>query len=253
MTNSETGYEICQDIIRAVAKVYQWPDMIPSPLKEATLSQTQREKYAGDYAFGPDEVAFITLEEDRLMVQQLPYPKMPLAPLGNHRFQIIGTEFHIDFNLQSNQQPESLSMSFAPDQIAARMTQQDSWPVQDLILGNADQAVSQYHEIYKTDPNNSIVNSDRLIQMAESILKFNQPEVARTLCMCITELYPENARAWDTLAQAHSKLGETNRAIKAYQECLQRIPTDTSLDDSARNLLNTHTLARLSALERLHP
>ncbi len=250
MTNSETGYELSQDIIRAVAKVYEWPDMIHEPLKEKPISMDQLKQYAGDYAYSPDEVAFITMEDDRLMVQQLPYPQMPLAPLGDHRFQIIGTEFYTDFATSKSGKPESLSMSFAPDQHAKRMTTTESWPVQDLILGNAEKAVSRYRKIYEADPQSTLVNCDRLIQLCNSILKFNQPDVAQRLSECITNLYPQNAGAWDALGQAYSMRGKMNEATKAYQECLLRIPEDISLDEIARNRLHSHTLARLRWLEK---
>ncbi|MGJ8637135.1 MAG: serine hydrolase [Phycisphaerales bacterium] len=253
MTNSQTGYGLCQDIIRAVAKVYQWPDMIHEPLKEKPISTDQLKQYVGDYAYSPDEVAFINIEDDRLMVQQLPYPQMPLAPLGNHRFQIIGTEFHIDFVTRNTEKPESLSMSFAPEQHAKRMTTKESWPVQDLVLGNADKAVSRYRKIYETDPQSPLVNCDRLVQLSNSILKFNQPDVAQRLSKCISELYPQKAVAWDALGQAYYMRGEIDEATKAYQECLLRIPEDTSLDEPARNHLHSHTLARLRGLENQSP
>lgn len=253
MTNSETGYELCQDIIRAVATVYGWPDMINEPLEEKPISTDQLKRYTGDYAYSPDEVAFITMEGERLMVQQLPYPKMPLAPLGNHRFQIIGTEFHIDFATHTSGVPESLSMSFAPKQHAKRMTTKESWPVQDLVLGKADKAVSRYRKIYEADPQSPLVTCDRLVQLSNSILKFNQPEVAQRLSEYISELYPQKAVAWDALGQAYSMRGKINEVTKAYQECLLRIPEDTSLDESARNRLHSHTLARLRGLEKQSP
>lgn len=253
MTNSEMGFEICQDIIRAVANVYEWPDMIHDPLKEIAVSPDHLKQYAGDYAFSPDEVAFITMEGDRLMVQQLPYPQMPLAPLGDHRFQIIGTEFHIDFSVHKSGNPESMSMSFAPDQYATRMIANESWPVQDLFLGNATMAVNRYRKMYEADPINPVVNCDRLTRTAVSILKFKQPAVALALCELVTEIYPKDARAWDALALVYFELGEYKQAAKAYKECLQRIHDDTSLDEAAQTRLKSHTIARLRSLDELHP
>ena len=244
MTNGEMGFEICRDVIRAVSKVYGWPGMTGEPLDEIAVPHDQLEKYAGHYAFSPDEVAFITMVGNRLMVQQLPYPRMPLVPLGDHRFQILGTEFHIDFG-----GTESLSMSFAPDQHAKRMMADDSWPVQDLLLGNATEAVNRYRKTHEADPKNPIVNCDRLIQLAMSLLKFSRPEVALALSESITELYPNDAGAWDVLGQVNSELGEREAAIEAYNECLRRIPEDTSLDVADRIRLQAHTSARLRWLD----
>ena len=245
MTNGEMGFEICQDVIRAVAKVYKWPGMVPDPLKEITVSPDQLKQYAGDYAFRPDEVAFITRKGDRLMVQQLPYPQMPLAHIEDHRFQIIGTEFYIDFIGTSQGETQSLSMSFAPDQIAKRMTTEESWPVQDLLLGNAKIAIDQYRKAHEIDPKNPMIECDRLIQLAMSLSKFKQPEVALALSKSITEMYPADADAWDMLGQANSNLGNNIAAINAYKKCLQLIPDDPTLDQSNRDRLQAHTTARL--------
>lgn len=245
MANGDTGFDVCQDVIRAVAKVYGWPDMIDKPLKEVPLSHNELSQYAGEYAFSPDEVAFITMGEGRLMVQQLPYPKMPLAPLGDHRFQIIGTEFHIDFDRNKPGDSESLMMSYAPDQHAQRITTQESWPVQDLLRGNTTKAIKSYQRIHQADPHNPVVNSDRLTRIAVSLLKFITPEAAQELSVSLSEMHPTNARAWDVLGQVNSQLGETEAAIKAYKECLRRIPEDTSLDESSRNRLRDHTIACL--------
>ncbi len=253
MTNGETGYDLSQDIIRAVAKVYQWPDMIPDPLDETRVSKEQLERYVGDYAYGPDEIAFIRLIDDRLMVQQLPYPQMPLAPLGDDRFQIIGTEFHIDFNDSKSKKPESMSMSFAPGQHAKRLSPDESWPVQSLIDGDAEAAVNRYRKMQTADPENPVIAPDRLSGMVVSLMKYNQPNVARAFSRGVTEMHPVNARAWDALGQANSTMGDHEAARKAYEECLRRITQDPLLDQDARNQLKEHTRARISWLEKNQP
>ncbi len=249
MTNSEMGYDLCQDIIRAVADVYQWPGMIHEPLEEIRVSPKQLKKHVGDYAFGPDEVAFISFEEDRLMVQQLPYPQMPLAPLGDHRFQIVGTGVHIDFNDHDSGTPGSLTMSFAPTQRATRLSPDESWPVQILIEGDADAAVSRYREIQKANPNDPVIDANRLSGMVVSLMKYNHPEVAMIFSEFVTEMHPEHAHAWDALGQTHITLGNTEAALNAYKECLTRIAHDPSLDNAARTRLEDHALAMIRGLE----
>jgi len=245
MTNGEMGIEITRDIIRAVAKVYEWPGMIGEPLEEVVIPQDQLKGYVGHYAFSPDEVAFITMEEDRMMVQQLPYPRMPLVSLGDHRFQILGTEFHIDFQGVEQGGAESMSMSFAPDQHAMRMVDDAYWPVQDLLLGDATQAIIHYRKAHEVDATNPMVGCDRLIQMTTGLLKFGRPEAALALGEATTELYPDDAGAWDVLGQVNSELGKREAAREAYRACLLRIPGDTSLDDAERHRLRAHTHARL--------
>ncbi len=249
MTNGEMGVEITRDIIRSVAKVYGWPGMIGEPLEEVSVPRAQLKQYAGHYAFSPDEVAFITTEGDRLMVQQLPYPRLPLAPLGDHRFQILGTEFHIEFKGVESGGAESMSMSFAPDQRAMRLMEDAYWPVQDLLLGDAAEAVDHYRKMHEVDATNPMVDCDRLIQLTMGLLKFGPPEAALALGRATTELYPDDAGAWDMLGQVNAELGEREAAADAYRACLQRIPGDASIDDAERDRLRAHTHERLRWLE----
>ncbi|MBM90073.1 MAG: hypothetical protein CMJ35_00465 [Phycisphaerae bacterium] len=253
MTNGDTGYELCQDVIRAVAKVYQWPGMIPEPVKEVPMAPDELRQYAGDYAYGPDEVAFISFDEERLMVQQLPYPQMPLAPIGNQRFQIVGTEYHVDFSDLESGTPQSMSMSFAPDQHAKRVETDDAWPVQDLLHENTAEAVRRYLQMHEADPNDPVVGRARLTQMAMSIQMYNQPETAQALSECITAMYPTDALAWDALGQTHFQRGATQQAIDAYEACLRLIPEDTSLTEADRDQLQSRAIARLHWLRAGHP
>ncbi len=249
MTNSDTGFELCQDIIRAVAEVYHWPDVVGDPLAEAPLSPFQRQGYAGRYSFGADEVVLITAADDRLTLQQLPYPRLPLAALGNDRFRILGSDFHVTFERDRLGETSSLAMSMEPDRNAHKLASDAYWPVQDLLLGRANDAVAGYREAHSRDANDPIVDCDRLIQLTRGILTFGTPTDALTLARAITEFYPRDAGAWDVLGETHAKLDDHEQAIAAYRTCATCIPDDTSLDAYQREWLATNAEARLRWLE----
>ncbi len=250
MTNSNTGFELCREIIRTVAHVYGWPGMVGDPLEQATVQAEQLNEYAGHYDFGPDEIAFITVEDEQMTIQQLPYPRMPLVPLDAHRFQILGTEFHVEFQSDESGAIESMSMSMAPDHRGLRMGEDEYWPVKDLLLGDAEDAVAHYTKAHIQDDTNPIVDCDRLIQMTKGLLKFADPQAALVLGEAITGLYPDDANAWDMLGQVRFELGELEGAARAYRTCLEKIGADESLDDAQRDLIEEHTRARLRNLIR---
>ena len=248
MTNSDTGFELCREIIRTVAHVYGWTGMVGDPLEQAAVQAEQLNNYAGHYDFGPDEIAFITVEDEQMTIQQLPYPRMPLVPLGAHRFQILGTEFHVEFQSDESGAIESMSMSMAPDHRAMRMGEDEYWPVKDLLLGDAEDAVAHYTKAHIQDDTNPMVDCDRLIQMTKGLLKFADPQAALVLGEAITGLYPDDANAWDMLGQVRFELGDLEGSLQAYRTCLQLIPSDESLDDAQRDLIEEHTRARLRNL-----
>ena len=245
MTNGDAGIEICRDVIRAVAKVYGWTGVIGEPLEEVQHTPAQLERYAGRYELEPDEVVFITSEEGQLMVQQLPYPRLPLVPVGDHQFLIYGTDFYVDFQCDRADDPASLSMSMQPDQHASRMASDAYWPVQDLLRGDARDAVAYYQDAHEATADNPVVDCDRLIGLATGLVTSGRPEAALLLAQTVTELYESDAGAWELLGRVYASLGQREPSVAAYRSCLERIPEDASIDASRREWLKTEVEARL--------
>jgi predicted TPR repeat methyltransferase len=52
-----------------------------------------------------------------------------------------------------------------------------------------------------------------------------------------TELYPDSANAWDSLAEVSLQAGRRERALECYRRVLELLPTDSRLDGSARTQL----------------
>jgi tetratricopeptide (TPR) repeat protein len=46
-----------------------------------------------------------------------------------------------------------------------------------------------------------------------------------------TELYPDSANTWDSLAEAHLKKGDKKQAIALYRKALETLPRDKSPED----------------------
>lgn len=249
MTNSELGNDLCDDIIRAVAKVYEWPDVIGKPIKPNPLSPEELQRYAGRYAFEPDEVVFVSTEAGRLVLQQLPYAPLPLAHIRRGRFQILGSSYTVTFHGESEAGADSLSMSMERDKHAARIAPEAYWPVQDLLLGNASTAITHYRDAFARDPMDPMVDSDRLIGLSNGLLQFQRPEAGLELAQTIAELYPDKALAWDALGWALAKNRQSESSAEAYRMCLATIAQDTSIDEGRRTWLRGNSKLMLLALE----
>ena len=78
MVNSNEGYSIMDELIRAIAKEYNWPDFLPSATKSATES-IDKTDYSGSY-FNQDsiEMKIIMLNNQPQLVyqHQNPVPKI---------------------------------------------------------------------------------------------------------------------------------------------------------------------------------
>jgi CubicO group peptidase (beta-lactamase class C family) len=53
LTNGNRGFDLAQEITRAIAQEYEWPDFHPVEHPLATLASQQLEKYAGTYRIAP--------------------------------------------------------------------------------------------------------------------------------------------------------------------------------------------------------
>ena len=253
MTNGDAGITLCHDIIRAVASVYNWPDAVGEPLQSVSLTAGEMQRYVGRYEFDSGDVVLVEMGPggDRLEIQQLPYPRLPLAPLGEHRFQILGSDFQMDFHgvaFDDSQDAASLTMSMNSDQHARRMMPDSYSPVQDLLAGDPSVAIAFYRRAFAANADDRVVDCRRLTGFALGLSQWHREEAGLSLAQLTVELYPDDARAWDALGRISRTLGHRDAAIDAYRTCLDRIPSDLALDDRTRARLRENVTAILEAV-----
>jgi CubicO group peptidase (beta-lactamase class C family) len=81
MTNSDTGGQLANEILRTIAYEYKWPDFGPhdiSERKEITLSSDVLANYVGVYSMAPGVNMSITLADGQLISQMTGQGKVPL-------------------------------------------------------------------------------------------------------------------------------------------------------------------------------
>ena len=110
MVNSNEGYSIMDELIRAIAKEYNWPDYLPSATKSATQGDDKTD-YSGSY-FNQDsiEMKIITLNNQPQLVYQHQNP-VPLqrsadnyyfSPTMNFKIHLKDKELRFEQNGSSN-------------------------------------------------------------------------------------------------------------------------------------------------------
>jgi CubicO group peptidase (beta-lactamase class C family) len=78
MTNSDAGAALYMEVVRAVARVYDWPDFRPEARKVVQVAPQVIEPYVGDYVLDRDFVITITRDGGQLFAS---YPGQPKARL----------------------------------------------------------------------------------------------------------------------------------------------------------------------------
>jgi CubicO group peptidase (beta-lactamase class C family) len=98
MTNSDSGGQLADEIVRAIAKEYAWPNY--SLPKEKTVSSSDPAKYSefeGEYPLHPNFSLTITRESNRLMSQAPGQAKYELLPEAKDKFFFADFEAEITF------------------------------------------------------------------------------------------------------------------------------------------------------------
>jgi CubicO group peptidase (beta-lactamase class C family) len=69
MTNSENGFLLSEEILRAVSEAYEWPDFKPRERPLYRLDPSIYEQYVGRYQVTPDYVLDVTYEDYYLVIR----------------------------------------------------------------------------------------------------------------------------------------------------------------------------------------
>ena len=77
---------------------------------------------------------------------------------------------------------------------------------------------------------------DRLNRAGYQLLSNKQVEPALFVFQLVTELYPESANAWDSLAEAHWRAGDVETATQLYKKAISLDP-EGSVGENARRML----------------
>ncbi|HYJ38408.1 MAG TPA: hypothetical protein VEV87_07310, partial [Chitinophagaceae bacterium] len=95
MVNSNEGYSIMDELIRSIAKEYNWPDFLPSTTKSATSSD--KTDYAGSYYTEDSlEMKIIMADNQPQLVYQHQHP-LPLQKSTDNYYYNPSTNFKIFF------------------------------------------------------------------------------------------------------------------------------------------------------------
>lgn len=99
MTNSDKGGALLPEIIRAIAREYNWPDYGPKERDAAKVAPAIYKRYAGRYEISPSSIATITVENGRLFIQApvVSVEKAELHPESEERYFLAANDTVISF------------------------------------------------------------------------------------------------------------------------------------------------------------
>jgi hypothetical protein len=96
MTNSNLGYSLAKDIIRTIAREYQWPDWGPRIVHTVSVDPATLKRYVGTYKINPWFSFAVTFQKDKLFIQGTGQPSLELWPESPTRFTFV-VDVDVDF------------------------------------------------------------------------------------------------------------------------------------------------------------
>ncbi|MEI6518889.1 MAG: serine hydrolase [bacterium] len=118
MINSNEGYPLHDEIIRSIAKEYQWPDVFPE--SKTPYALTQLDGYLGTYLTPTGLSMVVTLNDTHLMLQLAKQPPIRIVPTSELEFTIPILNASVVFEKDNNGQIISLTLTQPGKQIKAR-------------------------------------------------------------------------------------------------------------------------------------
>lgn len=96
MTNSNHGYALANDIVRSIAREYQWPDWGPRVVHTVSVSAATLKQYVGTYKINPWFSFVVAFQNGKLFIQGSGQPKLELWPESDRRFTFV-VDVDVDF------------------------------------------------------------------------------------------------------------------------------------------------------------
>ena len=97
MTNSDAGGQLSSEIIRAIAREYNWPDLQPQERKVVTVDPKVLDGYAGRYQLEPGFILTFTRDGDHFFTQATGQPKDEIFPSSGHDFFLTAVDAQVTF------------------------------------------------------------------------------------------------------------------------------------------------------------
>jgi CubicO group peptidase (beta-lactamase class C family) len=237
MTNADGGWDLLGEIVRAIAAVYNWEGYPNEPIEAAKLDAAALASRAGRYQLSSDEVLTLTPKKDRMEARMSLQKSFELIPISAEAF--LRTDAEVRYTFAKDPQGRE-EIVIAPQggeaRTGKRIADAVRIPAEDVEAGNFSAAAAGYKRLREANPSDPSIAEPRLNDLGYALLSRDQFKGAIAIFQVNTQLYPDSANTYDSLAEAHMKAGDRKQAIALYRKALETLPRDRSPEDVKENV-----------------
>jgi CubicO group peptidase (beta-lactamase class C family) len=248
MTNSDDGDALMSEMIPSVAAEYGW-EGFPAAAKLVTLAPTRLAELAGSYQVHADRIVHLTVEGDHLALRTPFLAPAPLLPVSDSVFVRRDDPTRYTFSRAAD---GSVQVEIDPPPgdwpIGKRVADSFTVPLDDVAAGRLDQAAERYRAAHARDPNDFTFSEERLNSIGARALFRGDSAGALLLFRLNVAMYPDSMNAYDSLAEAYKRSGETAEAIAGYRGSLSAFARDKQLPGAYKDQLRKNAIDKLRQL-----
>lgn len=233
MANTNGAMPLIEEIVRAIAREYEWPGYlnVAPPVQQA--SEELLERAPGRYRLDAGRVIAIRRAAGALETTTL-FGPVPLRSLSD------GTFARHDRDERYRFTEAGLEVIAGGNTTVAAKTDDPLTPAELLADGRIDEALMAL----RAAPDPMAIK-----RAAFDVLYAQRIRDALRLLELNAALHPASADAWDNLAEGSLRAGDLERAAEAIAKAAALLDSDSSLDERTRGFLRTAIAVRRHAIE----
>lgn len=213
-----------KEIRRAVAKVYNWTNFLPTELQPVSLTDTELDQFAGRYRMATDEVLYLRKEKNYLVENINEGNDIYCFPISKDS--IVFTDYNIKGFFVRNDKGEIMGLqNIYQEKPMLKMKDDEFSPSEYLKMKKYDHAKKAFRAMKMNEYQITYVAYDLMNK------KPLNSEAVKTILEVAIEQHPNSSIVHSRWGDYYLKLNDKPNAIKSYEKALELDPTDQQTKD----------------------
>ena len=218
-----------KEIRRAVAKVYNWTNFLPTEIKPISLTDKELDKFVGRYRMATDEILYLRKEKNYLVENINEGNDIYCFPVTKDT--IVFTDYNIKAGFKLNNNGEVISLqNIYQEKPMPRMKEDEFSPSEYLKMKKYDEAKKAFGAMK--------MNEYQITYFAYDLMnkKPLNMEAVKTILDIAIDQHPNSSIVYSRWGDYYLKLNDKLNAIKSYQKAIELDPADQQTKDTLNDL-----------------
>jgi len=230
MANSDRGINLAWEIIRGLAKDYNWDSYLPQPVTTVTLSPAELLPLVGRYQIGSNDNLTVALRDGRLYGRRPWGDEFELYAVSRDQF--VRKAHAIDYRVERAQGAvAAIETTYRGEKTRMpRLPDGTRIPSDFLESGDSAGARAAIMKLLADSPQDPAVSEGSLNSLGYEIASHEKYPMAIAVLKLNTELRPTSTNTYDSLAEVYLMAGDRASALDTYKRLLEVAPKDAKTD-----------------------